>query len=171
MLHIQNRILSNIILVDIPTNSFLSCSSIERANIYKRTRRKRKGLGLSEWETQMFNKIDGTNVIINQNTNLIIITEISISVVCVVCTYTNRKHAVTAKEFKWLIEMAKGGRSTAMERNYMKWTENRLCLQRWSERVRARNRPAKCVCFFRVPNNEQWNAENIEQMRKCLVFI
>lgn len=27
----------------------------------------------------MFNKIDGTNVIINQNTNLIIITEISIS--------------------------------------------------------------------------------------------
>lgn len=53
----------------------------------------------SEWETQMFNKIDGTNVIINQNTNLIIITEISISIsfVCFVCTYTNRKHAVTAE--------------------------------------------------------------------------
>lgn len=28
-----------------------------------------------------------------------------------------------------------------------------------------------CVWFFRGSNNERSNAENIEQMRKCLVFI
>lgn len=114
----------------------------------------------SEWETQMFNKIDGTNVIINQNTNLIIITEISISIsfVCFVCTYTNRKHAVTAES-----ELSNGEKLFEMNWKLLMLTEKE------KERERAQNRLTKCV--FRVPNNEQWNAENIEQMRKCLVFI
>lgn len=44
-----------------------------------------------------------------------------------------------------------------------------MLTEKEKERERAQNRLTKCV--FRVSNNEQWNAENIEQMRKCLVFI
>lgn len=40
----------------------------------------------------MFNKIAGTNVIINQNTNLIIITEISISFNIFICMLRLHKY-------------------------------------------------------------------------------
>lgn len=147
------------------------CRPLWRVNTYKRTYMWR--IWEAERELQMFNKIDGTNVIINQNTNLIIITEISISY----HLYALSAHTqIETRGHSW-IQVAgirrsvRDGESESMcvcERE-ITWNELKIAYAYW-ERKKQANQVRVNVCFscFKF---EQWNAENIEQMRKCLVFI
>lgn len=100
----------------------------------------------SEWETQMFNKIDGTNVIINQNTTLIIITEISISIsfVCFVCTYTrieNTRSQLNPND--WLRRRRERWREII-------WNELKIA---YADGERERKKQANQVCVFQIMNN------------------